>query len=545
MTSNNIRQQEWRKCETLLTAILDNVLDGIITINEQGNIESFNKSAEQIFGYAAAEVVGHNVKVLMPEPFHSQHGNHFQNYLSTGNSKSVGMSRELIGQHKDGSTFPVNLVVSEMELDQKRMFIGIVRDLSEHVKIERMKTEFVSTVSHELRTPLTSIRGSLALLAGGAGGELPVQAKSLIDIALKNSERLILLINDILDMDRIEAGRMEFHLSPIRLMPLLKQALESNQAYAEQYKVSYELEGDFPEVMVNVDSKRLLQIMANLLSNAAKFSPEGAKVILSITSNGQHARIEVINHGSGIPEQFHDQIFQKFSQADSSDTRQKGGTGLGLSITKAMVEKMHGSIGFKSEPDVLTAFFVDFPIWHEAAAAVSGVVPTVAAIETADRERILVCGDNPVSDAFHVVDWITKSTHRDQLITALRQAIGRFSATRPKVLHIEDDQGVALVVNAIVGEIADVENAPTLADARCMLQRNHYDLAILDILLPDGSGMELLPLLNGAIPPIPVMVFSSHEMEQSDIQKVQSVLVKSRTDNVQLLATIKRLTGSE
>ena len=623
MTTDDMQQTLLRK-ETLLTAILDNVLDGIITINGLGEIESFNKAAENIFGYTSAEVVGHNVRMLMPEPYHSQHDSHIQNYVSTGKRTIIGIEREVFGQRKDGSPFPVNLAVSEMKLDEKRMFIGIVHDLSERAKIERMKTEFVSTVSHELRTPLTSIRGSLSLLIGGVAGELPPQVRSLIDIAHKNSERLILLINDILDMEKIETGTMEFQSSPIKLMPLLKQVLEENQAYAEQYKVCYELEGDLPEVMVNVDASRLMQVLTNLLSNAAKFSPSGDKVMLAVTSNGQHVRIAVKDHGSGIPEQFHDQIFQKFSQADSSDTRKKGGTGLGLSITKAMVEKMGGSIGFESEPNVLTTFFVELPI-RQAVPAPS-CVESAAPIDALPGKRVLICeddrlvaealsltlgqaglatdiaynatqakgmlfqndyaamtldlglpdqhgialirelrtikktatlpilvvsanaieGHNELSgEAFHVVDWISKPINRDQLLTALKQALKQVSTTRPKVLHVEDDPYNYQVVTALAGEIADVENAPNLAEARRMLQDNQYNLVILDILLPDGSGMALLPLLNAATPPIPVMVFSSCEMEQEDIQKVQSVLVKSRTNNAQILATIKRLIGVE
>lgn len=355
---------EIQDSENRLRAILDNVLDGIITIDKLGTIESFNKSAEEIFGYATSEVIGKNVRMLMPEPYHSQHDGYLHNYVTTGFKKIIGIGREVVGQRKDSSTFPMNLAVSEMQLGGKRMFTGIVRDITERVKVERMKNEFVSIVSHELRTPLTSIRGSLGLLAGGVGGELPAQALALVGIAHKNSERLILLVNDILDMEKIESGKMDFQLSPTKLMPLLIQAVDGNRAYAEQYRVSYELESEAPEVMVNVDAHRLMQVLANLLSNAAKFSPIGGKVTVAATSDGERIRVAVNDHGSGISDEFRERIFQKFAQADSSDTRKKGGTGLGLSITKAMVEQMGGSIGFNSTPNVLTTFFFEFPIWQ-------------------------------------------------------------------------------------------------------------------------------------------------------------------------------------
>ena len=477
-------------------AILDNVLDGIVTISEDGNIESFNKSAEQIFGYARDEVIGQNVKMLMPEPYHDRHDGYLHSFATTGIKRIIGTGRQVVGKRKDGSIFPMDLAVSEMQLGDRKMFTGMVRDITERVKTERMKTEFVSTVSHELRTPLTSIRGSLALLIGGVAGELPAAVKPLIDIAHKNSERLILLVNDILDIEKIEAGKMEFKIAPTRLMPLLRQAIDGNRAYIEQYQASYELAGDLPEVMINIDPNRLMQVLANLLSNAAKFSSPGGKVTITATAADGCVRVEVTDRGSGIPEKFRNRIFQKFAQADSSDTRKKGGTGLGLALAKAIVEQMGGSIGFDSKPNMQTTFFVEFPVWRGAAAP--DIVGVAAPIEMAGRKR---------------------------------------------VLHIENDPDVAHVVKTLAGEIAAVENASSLADARRMLQACHYDLVILDALLPDGSGMELLSSLNGAIPPIPVLVFSTTEIAREDVRKVRSALIKSRTDNGQLLATIKNLLG--
>ncbi|MDH4284657.1 MAG: PAS domain S-box protein, partial [Gallionellaceae bacterium] len=480
-----MRQSEaaLRESEQLIRSIVENIVDGLITISERGIVESFNKSAENIFGYGAIEVIGNNVRMLMPEPYHSEHDGYLHNYLSTGKKKIIGIGREVVGRRKNGETFPMDLAVSEMQMEGKRVFIGLVRDITERkqneeklrklsraieqspvsvmitdakgsieyvnykftevtgysvqeamgknprfiqsnltpaeiyqsmwetlhegkewrgklqnrkkngelfweemyisairdsegkttnyvavkediterMKIERMKSEFISTVSHELRTPLTSIRGSLALIAGGVAGELPAAAKPMIDIAHKNSERLILLVNDILDIEKIEAGRMEFSMAPTLMMPLIEQALESNRAYAEQYKVAYELVNDVPDAVIQVDANRMLQVLANLLSNAAKFSYPDGKVKVVAERHNERIRISITDNGSGIPEEFRSRIFQKFTQADSSDTRKKGGTGLGLTITKAIVEQMGGSIGFESQPDVQTTFFVEFP----------------------------------------------------------------------------------------------------------------------------------------------------------------------------------------
>ena len=610
--------QAQRNDETRIKAILDNVLDGIITIGERGDIESFNHSAETIFGYEAAEVIGKNVKMLMPEPYHGEHDGYLHNYVSTGHKKIIGIGRQVVGRRKDGSTFPMDLAVSEMLLGEKRIFTGIVRDITERVKIERMKSEFISTVSHELRTPLTSIRGSLALIVGGVVGELPPAAKPLVEIAHKNSERLILLVNDILDMEKIEAGKMEFDMQLVTLMPLLTQALDGNRAYGEQFKVSYELESSLPDVMIKADANRLMQVFANLLSNAAKFSPAGGKVSVSVEQIDKRVRISVKDNGSGIPDEFKGQIFQKFAQADASDTKKKGGTGLGLSITKAIIEQMGGSIGFTSQLNVLTTFFVEFPVWQKA----ETFTPILSG--TTGRKRVLICEDDhdiaallrlmleqaglaadiaydaaqakqllgqqpyavmtldlsmpnqdglslirelradkttaalPIvvvsananegrkelnGEAFSVIDWIGKPIDQVKLVEALKQAVGKVSDARSQVLHVEDDQDIAHVVTAILGESADVDNAPTLAEARRMLKAKHYDLAILDMSLPDGSGLDLLPELNSTEPAVPVMVFSASEMTHEDLSKVQSALVKSRTDNTQLLATIKRLIG--
>lgn len=239
--------------------------------------------------------------------------------------------------------------------------IGTNTDISERKRIDNMKSEFVSTVSHELRTPLTSISGALGLVAGGVAGELPAQAKQMIDIAHKNSVRLSHLINDLLDMEKLVAGKIQLDLQPQALMPLVEHTLESISTYAAQYQVRFELIAR-EEVQVRVDAIRLQQVLNNLLSNAAKFSPYGAHVEIAVKRHDGRVRVEIIDHGTGIPMEFRERIFQKFSQADSSDTRQKGGTGLGLAISKELIERMHGTIGFDSTPGRGSRFYFELPL---------------------------------------------------------------------------------------------------------------------------------------------------------------------------------------
>ena len=244
-------------------------------------------------------------------------------------------------------------------------FYSLGTDVTELKRLDRMKSEFVSTVSHELRTPLTSIRGSLGLISGGLAGQLPDAVKNLVDIARSNCERLTRLINDILDIEKIESGKMRLDLQVVQLKPLLLQALAATEGFGAAQHVGLNLvslaAGD--DLRVNADSDRLTQVLTNLLSNAMKFSPPGVPVEVRVLRTGTRVRVEVSDRGPGIPEEFRKRIFQKFSQADSSDTRQKGGTGLGLNIARAIIERLGGSMGFDTEAGVGTTFFFELPEW--------------------------------------------------------------------------------------------------------------------------------------------------------------------------------------
>jgi signal transduction histidine kinase len=232
---------------------------------------------------------------------------------------------------------------------------------AERREVERMKNEFVSTVSHELRTPLTSIRGALGLLSGGLAGPLPDEAAEMIGIAHRNSERLIRLVGDILDLEKMESGGLDFHLEPVELGPLLRQSAEAHRGYAEEYGVRVETVLEAPGARAVVDADRLLQVLANLLSNALKFSPRGEAVTLRLERAGRALRVSVKDRGPGIPEAFQARLFQRFAQADASDSRRRGGTGLGLSIARAMVERMGGTLGFTTAEGAGTTFWFELP----------------------------------------------------------------------------------------------------------------------------------------------------------------------------------------
>lgn len=600
--------QAQREHTIRLAAILDNILDGIITISEQGIIESFNKSAEKIFGYTTGEVIGNNVKMLMPNPYRREHDSYLHNFITTGKKKIIGMEREVVGQRKDGSTFPMELAVSEMRLADQWLFTGIVRDITERKQVERMKSEFVSTVSHELRTPLTSIRGALSLIIGKFSAGLPAKALQLLETANRNSERLTLLINDILDLEKIESGRLEFEFKAVDLLSVASQAIVANEGYGHQHQVHLHL-ADAPEsAFVWGDEHRILQVFANLISNAVKFSPAGGTVDVVVQRHGNCFRVSVKDKGRGIPAEFRNRIFQRFAQADSSDTREKGGAGLGLSITKAIVERHGGTINFFSEEGVGAEFFFDLPEWKEV---------TEQLLAADNRPRMLICEDNPdvamvlaelldhegvssdrvgtakaVLDILHrknycgllldlglpdmdgleliqrlhdkeatrdlpvivvtgrtrgdvgtwdgevlsVMDWLQKPVDRERLGLTLKKIICPY--VRPRILHVEDDLDFLQVTQAVLEEDSDYTYATSLAAARHEISKNHYDLILLDICLPDGTGLDLLDAIN---PDTKVIVFSGQDADSILKEHVTAALTKAKTTNKQLLATIRQV----
>jgi len=234
-------------------------------------------------------------------------------------------------------------------------------DITERNRVKKIQSELVSTVSHELCTPLTSIIGALSLLRSATDKDLPGKLESLIEMAFSNSNRLMRLINDLFYMGKIEAGELNFDMGPVELGRILEQVLKTEEGHGVEYNVTFKMSREIPEAKVIGDRDRLIQVIFNLLSNAAKYSPENGQVMVSLARHNNDFRISVADCGPGIPENYRDQVFQKFSQADSDDTHRKGGAGLGLYVSKAIIEKHSGTIGFTTECGKGTTFFFDLP----------------------------------------------------------------------------------------------------------------------------------------------------------------------------------------
>jgi PAS domain S-box-containing protein len=383
-----------RDRESRLRSIVEGAVDGIILIDERGTIEAFNPAAERIFGYAIGEVVGRNVKMLMPDPYRGEHDTYLGAYVSTGVRKVIGIGRDVLGLRKNGETFPLELAVSETPTGEGRKFTGIVRDVTERKRVEdevrkinqelerahlhaveanRTKSTFLANMSHELRTPLNAIIGYSELLQELA--ERDGRPDALPDLAKINKagKHLLALINDILDISKIEAGRMELCLETVCVSDLIQEVRATVAPLVAANGNSLEIVSVNSPVSICSDITRLRQCLLNLLSNACKFTTKGA-IRLEVDredSGGQECVVfRVRDTGIGMTAEQMGKLFQAFSQADASTTRRYGGTGLGLAITRKIAQLMGGDVTVQSAPGEGSMFSIRVPVVISDAAAV-------------------------------------------------------------------------------------------------------------------------------------------------------------------------------
>ena len=426
--------------EAKISTILNNTIEGIITINEDKIIETFNPASERFFGFKAEEAIGKNINILMPEPYCSQHDQFIENYLKTGTRNIIGIGREVVGKRKDGSTFPLELSISEVNLGEKKLFTGILRDITERKKTESAlqkakeaaeaaniaKSDFLASMSHEIRTPMNAIIGMSDLLL-----DTPLTSEQLkfVQVFKSAGENLLNLINDILDLSKIESGHVELEMVEFNIFDLIEKMCDvmAFRAHTKGIELICRIVPGIPAFLVG-DPARLRQILVNLIGNAIKFTEKG-EAVLTVSQESEEDRVQGVkgsrgqggetkdtsddfqfkiqnsklktqndvilqfsirDTGIGIPKEKLDVIFDKFTQADTSTTRKYGGTGLGLPISRRLVELMGGNIRVDSEENAGSTFH--FTARFQPSAMDKSVIAMPAV--NLKNLRVLVVDDN-------------------------------------------------------------------------------------------------------------------------------------------------------
>jgi PAS domain S-box-containing protein len=372
-----------QNAERIQRTILNSAAYSMISTDPDGSIQMANAAAENWLRYKGAELVGSNVTIVHDARELQSRGGQLTramgmpvpgDYQALVTKARYGVADEFECSYvrKDGTRFPVLLAVTALRRgdDDLAGYLMIGADLSERHAMRKMKDEFVSVVSHELRTPLTSIKGAVGLLAGGVTGALPPKAGEMAKIAQSNVERLGRLVDDILDLQRIESGRISMDKRSCDIADLMKESAESVHLVAETESVTI-VTSHCPG-LIRADRERMTQAFVNLLGNAIKFSPRGGRIEFAAERTAGSVLFRVKDEGRGIPREKLETIFERFVQVDASDAREKGGTGLGLAICRSIVEQHGGRVWAESEPGRGSTFYVQLPLAESNSMTTSG-----------------------------------------------------------------------------------------------------------------------------------------------------------------------------
>lgn len=595
--------------------ILDSTIDPIIIVNPSGTIETINQAASRMLGYEPADLTRRDFDVISDiapgvGSFLDRIG------LIDGELKMPYWTDRQV-RHRSGRLLPVDIALGVMPLPDGDHIVMSLRDIVQRKRIERLKDDLISTVSHELRTPLTSIVGALALLRLDTGNHLQEEQAGLVAIAENNAQRLIRLINDMLDIDRIDSGKLRMTLAPTDLHHVLMRACDDNGGLVHAAGATLHRAVADEPVMIQADEERLLQVVTNLLSNAVKAAPEGSKVTVGLrrSADGRRATVYVDDQGPGIPEEFKARIFGRFERAANDEAAP--GTGLGLAIAREIVSQHGGELWFEDVAGGGTRFAFSLPVMLplsmpggrpsdrtdsasilicESNPAIArqlqsqlseeGYACRVVASARAAREAIAANGYNLLlldmalddADAFHfarevrriegpqelsilmvsapagdaaaplsldLVDWIDKPIDPSRLKTAIAASFRHSGIDRPTVLHLDDDQDTLEITASALKGIAYILKATTLAEARALLRVETPHLAILDVHLEKGLGLDLLPdLVDGQGLAIPTIIYSAHDIDVEIAGQIDAILVKSRTSLPDLKATVRRVVAT-
>ncbi len=506
-----------------LHRLVQSAVDSIVTIASDGTIESFNAAAERLFGYTGAEVIGQNVRILMPEPYRGEHDSYLKRFLNTRHARIIGVGREAVGQRSDGSTFPIELCISQFELDGQQKFTGVLRDITdrkaaEHklrdyaqmleqanatlsramVEVEsssRLKSEFLTNISHEIRTPLNAIIGFAELLAER---EHSAEDRESIDAIQRNGAHLLALVNDLLDLSKIEAGTLNVECVPCKPRTVLDEVLALTRPRAEERKLALgtRILDDVPET-VQSDPTRLRQILLNLVSNAIKFTREGGVTIgARAAGTPQEPLLEfnVIDTGIGMSAAQRERVLRPFEQADGSTTRRFGGTGLGLTISKRLAQLLGGDLEIaESAPNQGTT--VRF--WIRQALEDPGSAVLVPARTTFEELPVAAPSDREAPGAAHA-----------ELDTPLSC----------RVLLAEDGPDNQRLFTHVLlkagAQVQVVDNGREALD-RVVSQgvdASPFDVVLMDMQMPEMDGYEAARRLRAAGFSRPIVAITAHAM---------------------------------
>ena len=463
-----------RESQGRIQAILDTAVDGIITINERGIVESANAAVERLFGYPPAELIGRNISMLMPSPHREQHDAYISRYVHTGEARVIGVGREVEGLRRDGTTFPLELALSEVRGSDQRRFTGIIRDITVRkqaeaalLRADTLKDEFLANTSHELRTPLNGIIGIGQSMLDGATGPLADEQRRNLGMIVASGRRLASLVNDLLDFSKLRHENIELQRRPTDMHVLTELVLAISRALIgkKTLRLFNRIDPNVP--LVDVDENRVQQVLYNLVGNAVKFSPAGA-VEVSASVRDDWLDVTVSDTGVGIDRDRFGAIFELFSQGNGSDTREQGGTGLGLAITKQLVELHGGTISVESDVGVGSSFTFCLPL----------SLTTRAMLTATDKP------DQPISQILE--DVFLKGT----------SAVAATRATANAGYHVlvVDDEpvNVQALVNYLTLAKFDVITAGNGPEAlEYLSSENPCDLVLLDVMMPKISGFEV------------------------------------------------------
>ena len=520
-------EEALRDSEARGRAILSTAVDAIITIDEGGLIKSLNTAAQKMFGYRFHEMIGENVKMLMPAPYKDEHDGYLNNYLHTGIRRVIGVGREAIGRRKDGSTFPMELSVSEVQQGGRRFFTGIVRDITERKKYDqqlrasvneaeesqrrlqsqalelaaqadrlsiaqrsaeaanRAKSEFLANMSHEIRTPMTAILGYAEQLATTLSAE---QGAESAEIIKRNGEHLLTIINDILDLSKIESGLFEVEAVACSPCQIVAECASLMRVRATQkgLDLKVELVGPLPQTIVT-SPLRLRQILMNLLNNAIKFTAQGTvkiRAALDKAAAPPQLVLQVHDTGVGISEEQLPRLFQPFSQGDNSVARKFGGTGLGLAVSLRLAELLGGTIRVESSPQQGSTFTMLLPL------------------KSFDPGLLL---QQPLES-----DYRSRSP-TPKVETAATQLDCR-------VLLAEDGEDnrrlIAYVLHKHGAAVEIAENGKLAYDAVLLAESNHtpFDVVLMDMQMPEMDGYEATRQLRAVGYQRPIIALTAHAM---------------------------------